>query len=202
MPPRWWRRIISLGRRSPAASSSLPGTPATRWSQRRGPRLVPAWPCSGWGLPCRPRDREARWALTPPFHPCLCSRRSHRRSVLCGTFRRLTTPGRYPAPCPVELGLSSTERRLAGADGRDPHSLPILSNSCRSSRRHSLIPHSHRRRSPASHAPGRSRTPNLWIRSPTLYPVELRAHWRKWSRAARSRSNARFRHLYGSLREG
>jgi len=25
----------------------------------------------------------------------------------CGTFRRVTPPGRYPAPCPVELGLSS-----------------------------------------------------------------------------------------------
>ncbi len=25
----------------------------------------------------------------------------------CGTFRRVTPPGRYPASCPVELGLSS-----------------------------------------------------------------------------------------------
>src|SRR5690606_252299 len=32
---------------------------------------------------------------------------SHRRSPLCCTFRRLSTPGRYPAPCPAELGLSS-----------------------------------------------------------------------------------------------
>jgi len=31
----------------------------------------------------------------------------HRRSVLCGTFRRIAPPGRYPAPCPVESGLSS-----------------------------------------------------------------------------------------------
>jgi hypothetical protein len=36
------------------------------------------------------------------FHPRL------RRSALCCTFRRVTPPGSYPAPCPVESGLSST----------------------------------------------------------------------------------------------
>jgi hypothetical protein len=30
-----------------------------------------------------------------------------RAVCFCGTFRRVTPPGRYPAPCPVELGLSS-----------------------------------------------------------------------------------------------
>jgi hypothetical protein len=35
------RRTISLGRRSRAASCSLPGTPATWWSPRRGPRHCP-----------------------------------------------------------------------------------------------------------------------------------------------------------------
>ena len=43
----------------------------------------------------------------------------HRRSALCGTFRRLATPGRYPAPCPVELGLSSTGD-ARGHPGGDP----------------------------------------------------------------------------------
>src|SRR5690606_36743239 len=71
---------------------------------------------------------EARWALTPPFHPCLCPKSGHRRSALCGTFRRLAAPGRYPAPCPVELGLSSTDHPRRDA-GRDPHSLPIVSKS-------------------------------------------------------------------------
>src|SRR5690606_29111511 len=37
-------------------------------------------------------------------------REGHRRSALCCTFRRLATPGRYPAPCPAELGLSSTPK--------------------------------------------------------------------------------------------
>ena len=38
----------------------------------------------------------ARWALTPPFHPC------HDRSwrfAFCGTFPRVAPAGRYPAPC-------------------------------------------------------------------------------------------------------
>ncbi len=50
---------------------------------------------------------ELRWALTPPFHHCLCLHRSHRLCFFCGTVCRITPPGRYPAPCPVELGLSS-----------------------------------------------------------------------------------------------
>jgi len=35
------------------------------------------------------------------------ARAGHRRSVLCGTFRGLTPPRCYLAPCPVEPGLSS-----------------------------------------------------------------------------------------------
>ena len=52
-----------------------------------------------------------RWALTPPFHPCLASR-SLRRSVFCGTFRRLTAPGCYPASCPTVPGLSSPHHKM------------------------------------------------------------------------------------------
>ena len=62
------------------------------------------------GFAMRPLLPAARCALTAPFHPCLCPLGGHRRSALCGTFRRLTPPGRYPAPCPVELGLSSSGR--------------------------------------------------------------------------------------------
>ena len=49
----------------------------------------------------------ARCALTAPFHPYLCSRTNHRRSTLCGTFRRLSPPRRYLALYPLEPGLSS-----------------------------------------------------------------------------------------------
>ena len=33
--------------------------------------LVPAWPCSGRGLPGHRHCCPCRWSLTPPFHPCL-----------------------------------------------------------------------------------------------------------------------------------
>ena len=54
---------------------------------------------------CRPLSRtaHARW-----------------RSALCCTFRGLAPPGSYPAPCPVEFGLSSTGslgHRLRGGVG-------------------------------------------------------------------------------------
>ena len=49
----------------------------------------------------------ARCALTAPFHPYLCSRTNHRRSALCGTFRRLSSPRCYLALYPLEPGLSS-----------------------------------------------------------------------------------------------
>src|SRR5213592_1188288 len=54
---------------------------------------------------------DARWALTPPFHPYPLDQG---RSVLCGPVRRLAAPRRYLAVCPAELGLSST-RHAAGA---------------------------------------------------------------------------------------
>ena len=46
-------------------------------------------------------------------------------------------------------------------------------------------------RASSRHAPGRSRTPNLWIRSPTLYPVELRAQRRPSPRGAVARPQRR-----------
>lgn len=46
-----------------------------------------------------------RWALTPPFHP---HRPESRQFVFCGTVPRVTPGGRYPPPCSVEPGLSST----------------------------------------------------------------------------------------------
>lgn len=42
------------------------------------------------------------------------------RYIFCGTFRRLAPPGRYPALCPAESGLSSNLRqRLPGRLGAD-----------------------------------------------------------------------------------
>jgi len=76
---------------------------------------VPARPCSRWGLASRRGHPPRWWSLTPPFHPCLCRQGGHRRSALCSTFRRVAPPGGYPAPCPVESGLSSTPAGAAAA---------------------------------------------------------------------------------------
>ena len=89
-----------------------------------GPPLSPAWPCFGWGLPCP--------AGYPPGGGLLLHRFTltdlgtswpeGRRSVLCGTFRRLSPPGRYPAPCPTKLGLSSNRAPHQLAPVRGSHS--------------------------------------------------------------------------------
>ena len=84
--------------------------------ERCGPHhCPPIWSCSGWGLPSHRVLPPARCALTAPFQPYLCSRKSHRRYVFCCTFRRLTPPRRYLAPCPVEPGLSSIFENTAAA---------------------------------------------------------------------------------------
>jgi hypothetical protein len=95
-------KIISLGPALLRASCSLPGTRMERAAPRPCLALLRV------GFAMRPPLPEARCALTAPFHPCLCPRRGHRRFAFCGTFRRLSPPGRYPAPCPAELGLSSS----------------------------------------------------------------------------------------------
>ena len=60
----------------------------------------PIWPCSGRGLPCGPDHSEARWSLTPPFHPCRPSENG-RRSVLCCAF----LPAGLPRGILLEEGL-------------------------------------------------------------------------------------------------
>ena len=86
------RRIIYLGRQLLDVSSSLPGT---RDAERpwRGPRLVPylALLRVGFALPrLLPADAVVSYTTVSPLPEPM----AHRRSVLCGTFRRLATPGR------------------------------------------------------------------------------------------------------------
>jgi hypothetical protein len=85
---------IPLGDRLLGRSGNLPG-------RRRGstPGVAPCRPYSvllpvGFTVPL-PLP-VARWALTPPFHPC---RGEPRRSVFCGTVPGVAPAGRYPAPC-------------------------------------------------------------------------------------------------------
>jgi hypothetical protein len=53
---------------------------------------LPIWPCSHWGLPCHERCRS-RGELLPHRFTLACVRRTdHRRSALCCTFRRGSSP--------------------------------------------------------------------------------------------------------------
>jgi len=66
--------------------------------------------------------------LLPHPFTLTCLRRGYdRRSPLCGTFPRVAPAGRYPAPCPVEPGLSSPRLRRSFG-GQRPSGLlrPIL----------------------------------------------------------------------------
>ena len=55
---------------------------------------------------------ESRGRLLPHrFTLARCAKhRARWRSILCGTFHRVAPPGCYPAFCPVELGLSSSQK--------------------------------------------------------------------------------------------
>ena len=102
--------IIHLGCTSPHTSSDLPG-------DSRGPRFATL---KGGSLPYLVLLRVG--FTVPPALPAGAVR-SYRtfsplpppslsgwRYVFCGTFRGLAPPGRYPAPCPVEPGLSSAPK--------------------------------------------------------------------------------------------
>jgi hypothetical protein len=94
--------------------------------------LAPGGVCQASLLP------DCRCALTAPFHPYLslavnpafagtaaAETARDGRYVFCCTFRRLSTPGRYPAPCPAEFGLSSPAR---GRGGRPMNTGPLNTN--------------------------------------------------------------------------
>jgi hypothetical protein len=123
--------IIPLGLGSLRDSSSLPE------GQRAGLALPSYLALLRAGFAVPQVLPPERWALTPPFHPCLmrlaerrepkvlpldCGRgpASHRRYFLCGTFRSRNsqdyespTPWRYQARRPAESGLSSSPAHLA-----------------------------------------------------------------------------------------
>jgi hypothetical protein len=99
--------VIHLGRASPHASSDLPG------ARDAGHAIAPYLVLLRVGFTMPRLLPRARCALTAPFHPY--QRRTLRRYIFCGTFRRLAPPRRYLAPCPVEPGLSSASNK-AGSD--------------------------------------------------------------------------------------
>ena len=96
--------IIHLGPPLPMASCDLPAGLASGPLSCLGP-CEPTWSSSGWGLPSHRSHLRCWWSLTPPFHPYP----DHSgRFAFCGTVPRVAPGGRYPPPCPVEPGLSST----------------------------------------------------------------------------------------------
>ena len=129
--------IIYLGAPLPAPSSDLPGARALPFPDplrgfvhctvltpafarvRRGSRLrLPIWSCTRWGFPCR-SCRQGRGALLPHRFTLACRDANSptrwlaaaARQAVCSLLHfpspREAAPGRYPAPCPVKLGLSS-----------------------------------------------------------------------------------------------
>ena len=109
--------VIYLGRRLPVGSSGLPGG-------RNGPEpvLPPVWPCFRWGLPGRPVARPPVGSY-PAVSPLPTPLAGRRRYLFCCTFPDPARPphgrrgrragGRYPPPCPVKPGLSSSGPKTA-----------------------------------------------------------------------------------------
>ena len=87
----------------------LSGMPVTRQLKRPNPRgsagnVIPLlFGLAPGGVCLAGRSPGRRWSLTPPLHPY----RLLPAVSFCGTFPRVAPAGRYPAPCPVEPGLSS-----------------------------------------------------------------------------------------------
>ncbi len=107
---------IHLGRTSPHASCDLPGS-------NRGPRvtahgrMLPYLVLLRVGFTVPPRVATGAVRSYRTFSPLPPARRRARRSVFCGTFRGLTPPRYYLAPCPVEPGLSSPRGAEAAMRG-------------------------------------------------------------------------------------
>jgi hypothetical protein len=67
-------------------------------------------------LPSRVRSEEVRGKTLrgSTCHPSLVT--SERRYLFCGTFLLVAETGRYPASCPMELGLSSRQAKGLTSD--------------------------------------------------------------------------------------
>ena len=65
--------------------------------------------CSKWGL----HSREVAITLVSSYLTFPPLPELPQAVYLCCTFLQVTLTGRYPAPCPVELGLSSPRSSLA-----------------------------------------------------------------------------------------
>src|SRR6187399_1531009 len=80
------------------------GRPSSRNVLRRSSLRHPIWSCSVRGFACHRRYRR-RGALLPHLFTLTSVARGGIFSV--PLVRQVTLPGRYPAHCPSEFGLSS-----------------------------------------------------------------------------------------------
>ncbi len=111
--------VIYLAPALPPGSCGQPGGAAGhRRPERSGHApLFGLAPGGVYQRPVSPQDLVRSYRTVSPLPvPRTC--RGHRRTGLCGTRRRLAAPGRYPAPCPAESGLSSPQEN--GATTRPP----------------------------------------------------------------------------------
>ena len=108
-------------KRPTRGSCGVGPTPSVAVRRSGGERIAPYLALLRAGF-CQPVCRHTAGALLPHHFTLARLRRSHRgidrcdlgeggRCVSVPLFRRVAPPGRYPAPCPVELGLSSTAFR-------------------------------------------------------------------------------------------
>ena len=104
------RTIIHLGRSSPNASSGLPESSADH-------AIGFLFGLAPGGVYLADAVTRHRGALLP--HPFTLTSHAAKRSTLCCTFRGLTPPRGYLAPCPVEPGLSSRAHGVNAACPRD-----------------------------------------------------------------------------------
>ena len=89
-------------------------------SRKISPREIPIWHCSWWGLPCGSCCQSPGGLLLHRFTLTKLHWRANatRRSVLCGAFRQVSLPGRYPAP------LLPGVRTFLGPESPRPSSPP------------------------------------------------------------------------------
>ena len=111
-------KIIRLPRALPRWSSNLPE------AHNGDGRLhdFPIWSCSAGGLPCRPRLRGTRCALTAPFHPYLLAVSLAASGAIGGLFSvalSVASP-RLAVSQPAARESSDFPRRLATPRSSSP----------------------------------------------------------------------------------
>ncbi len=153
-PERAVSRILSAPGSNPGGEYHLserpePGTRSAQAEPKRATSTSPIWPCTRWGFPCLVACAPSGGLLPHLFTLAGMSlraqglRKTHRRSVFCGTVRRDASRRRrprvscwprpkagagYAASCPVVFGLSSPDRTVGSDTPLFPgcHTLHVL----------------------------------------------------------------------------